>query len=148
MDEVWHWQRQEQAIQFDVNPADPFLRAGDWQIWHASVDGNGDSCPDDYSDLLANETYFIHMTGSSVVQLNLKGMPLLNAYVWPGNAYSLYGLPVPASTTRTFTDYFTFTTDIPTPYGAASHIYTVTAAGHEYVVYQPNLQSGNRPQRS
>ena len=118
VDMVYKWQRPEAAIQFDVDPGNPFPRPGDWQTWYPPDSDR--QFLSSFGDLLANQAYYIHVTNVSGCALNLKGTPVLNSYTWPGNAYSLYGLPVPSSAAPTFTDFFSAGSDIPTPYGAAS----------------------------
>lgn len=138
VDKVYKWQRPEAAIQFDVDPGNPFPRPGDWQIWYSA--DSDQQFLSTFGELLANQAYYIHVTNSAGCILNLKGTPVLNTYVWPGNAYSLYGLPVPVLEAPTIRDFFASTTDIPTPYGAASRIYTVSTGHYEYAVFQPNIQ--------
>lgn len=144
VDMVYKWQRPEAAIQFDVDPGNPFPRPGDWQTWYP--EDSDRQFLNTFGDLLANQAYYVHVTNVSGCALNLKGTPVLNSYVWPGNAYSLYGLPVPNSSAPTFTDFFSSSTDIPTLYGAASRIYTVSTGGYEYAVFQPNIQTVARGQ--
>lgn len=139
VDMVYKWQRPEAAIQFDVDPGNPFPRPGDWQTWYPPDSDR--QFLSSFGNLLANQAYYIHVTNVSGCALNLKGTPVLNSYTWPGNAYSLYGLPVPSSAAPTFTDFFSAGADIPTPYGAASRIYTVSTGGYEYAVFQPNVQT-------
>lgn len=139
VDRVYKWQRPEAAIQFDVDPENPFSRPGDWQTWYAP--GGDPQFLSTFGDLLANQAYYVHVTNGSGCTLDLKGTPVLNPYVWPGNAYSLYGLPVPSSAAPTFTEFFSSTTDIPTPYGAASRIYAVSTNGYGSAVFQPNVQT-------
>ena len=107
VDMVYKWQRPEAAIQFDVDPGNPFPRPGDWQTWYPPVSDR--QFLSSFGDLLANQAYYIHVTNVSGCALNLKGTPVLNSYTWPGNAYSLYGLPVPSSAAPTFTDFFSAT---------------------------------------
>lgn len=144
VDMVYKWQRPEAAIQFDVDPGHPFPRPGDWQTWYPL--GSEREFLRNFGDLLANQAYYVHVTNASGCALNLKGTPVLNPYAWPGNAYSLYGLPVPSSSAPTFTDFFSASADIPTPYGAASRIYSVSTGGYEYAVFQPNIQAPVRGQ--
>jgi hypothetical protein len=144
VDKVYKWQRPEAAIQFDVDPGHPFPRPGDWQTWYPP--GGDQQYLSNLGDLLANQAYYIHVTNSAGCTLNLKGTPVLNPYSWPGNAYSLYGLPVPSSSAPTFTGFFSASSDIATPYGAASRIYTVSTGGYEYAVFQPNIQAIARGQ--
>lgn len=139
VDMVYKWQRPEAAIQFDVDPGNPFPRPGDWQTWYPPDSDR--QFLSNFGDLLANQAYYVHVTNVSGCALNLKGTPVLNSYVWPGSAYSLYGLPVPSSSAPTFTDFFSASSDVPTPYGAASRIYTVSTGGYEYAVFQPNIQT-------
>ena len=139
VDRVYKYQRPEAAIQFDVDPGHPFPRPGDWQTWYSPA--SDQQYLSNLGSLLANQAYYIHVTNATGCTLNLKGTPVLNPYSWPGNAYSLYGLPVPSSSAPTFTEFFSSSADIPTAYGAASRIYTVSTGGYEYAVFQPNIQT-------
>ena len=145
VDMVYHWQRPAVTVQYAVDPGNPFPRPGDWQNWYSA--GSDAQYVSTFGDLLANEAYYVHVkTNASGFTLPLKGTPVVNSYSWPGSAYSLFGLPVATNAPRTFTDFFSLSSDIPTTYGMGSHIYNVSSAGREAVVYQPNVTTMVRGQ--
>lgn len=141
VDEVKKWNRPEVGSQFDIDPSKPFPRQGDFERWFATGSSEDSVYLSTDGNLLASEAYYIHVkTNASAFTLNLKGRPVANSYAWNANSYNLYGLPVATNSARTFSEFFASSSDIPTAYGAASRIYSVSPGGNEYVVYQPNLQ--------
>jgi hypothetical protein len=133
---VWKWQRHSGLVEFNLDPGTTFPRPGDWKIWFPPT--SPERYLSTFTDFEANEAYLIKLPDtSSSYMLHVKGVPRLSSYLWAGQAYSLYGLPVPESSPPTFTEFFSFGTDIKTSFLDGGRLYSILPSGRETMIYQP-----------
>lgn len=107
IEKVCWWQRRGLGMEFGSDPADPFPRAADWQLWYAT-----NPVISTFGDLLAGESYEIFVaTNAAPFTLRIKGTPVLSTVEWvPGEA-NLTGLPVPTNVFISFGEFFSFSPD-------------------------------------
>lgn len=142
---VWQWERWEGMRSIEFAADQTFPRAGDWKVWFPP------SAPEreltGFSDLISDTAYLIKVApGAANFTVGIKGRPLLNSYLWAGNAYNLFGLPVPAASSPTFTEFFSFTDAVETSFLEGGRIYSVGAGGQEQLIYQPHREALKRGQ--
>ena len=140
---VWQWERWEGMQSLEFAPDQTFPRAGNWKVWFPS------NAPErelnSFGDLLSDTAYLIKVAaGADAFSIGLRGRPVLNRYLWAGNAFNPFGLPVPSSSSPTFTEFFSFTDAVETSFLEGGRIYSIQPNGQEQLVYQPHREAIQR----
>lgn len=136
IESVWKWDRRFSTIQFTVDPATLLPENPDWLMWLPPSEPR--AFLNRLFELQGCQAYLIKVASNAApLTLAIKGRVILPRLDWYPHGLNLVGLPVHPKNPPTFTEFFSFTSEVDTSLGYANQLYRLESSGRGRQIVQP-----------
>ena len=139
IESVWKWDRRFSTIQFTVDPATLLPENPDWLMWLPPSEPR--AFLNRLFELQGCQAYLIKVASNAApLTLAIKGRVILPRLDWYPHGLNLVGLPVNPKNPPTFTEFFSFTSEVDTSLGYGNQLYRLESSGRGRQIVQPTRE--------